>query len=1093
MAPTPRWGGLRVEPFDPDARDADGDGIVQEGTAWERPVGLRLVDELGRAIARGQTANSPIPGLKYVDSQGNTSEYTPTWTKFLGRGGEVLPEKKRKGTGLARLGLPSLKDRGHRSILDMQKPHAMAMPSEDLTSAEAGATGRIASFVDSAKRHPLIRKLFPGVSPESQHTFVGADMELARFESRVRRVTDTYGPIDTHAHAIAAVNRAFPKLRTPFGGSDTDFINSDGTLHPAERGWVIGLLALAEEDPHIANALVNLTHYGYDRDVGDGAKAAATAGVNVWPSPDGNVEFGFALTFNSEYDWERAYSKIGGRFDDDTDLAKIAAQIRGEQPFELDADISPQRRELRRQLGVEFKREIEAGEVTVEEIEARKTFEALLREKNIYHNAQRGEISSLVSSGDIDADTAVTMFYSGIATHEWGHLRDYSARMRDHGVSLTDQQTTEWLDAAIPVTQLSGGLQDRVVMPDPLAQILLDPEFFTSDQIAEMQASITKARNKQKQIIKDAAEKWDQRSQGTALNQIGGGIMGAELDSLDPTMKVFLHSAIGTISEYGKTNDYELTAELMVAMEGNPEGLLSELEQFSEQSSYFNFSKYEIAAALRTLEGWLKNDPSINGAPTPLDTALMPGASGADTPLSTVETIDRLKERLSKSRYLNHKIAEELMRIFTKQQGDINRDPGAFTFDLDTYYGEGYAAAPRYYESMRKMIGGELAYLRQQLAMRERSLQTRISERQLDGPAKPISSLKEANDDLVAIAATEAAIAHLEAQEKRLLADLDEYMGNGPSIESKTFNAAQYTGTEGAARLIAEHPEYARLVKEERAAKIEANSYFRDGLEDEALVVIAKAQGFDAKPLQVTREEADDAISRGGIRIYRGMPDPEHTTMLRFGDYYGGRGVHGSGYYFGTSPGKSIHYLGEYQERSQHPLNDILTEMILHPDARVINASELRAEIEADESLALEDLGHIAALRGYDAMFVDESLTQGSPIRGPEYVVFNRGALLLPPQPTEEALLAMASDMTYGRPKMTAAQDFIRQLARDPDFLSKTPEERVDYLRSILSDHKDRGLFIGYLEDALYAAEEQYKQSAGIGTRFRNAIRRKKP
>ena len=53
-----------VEPYDPDAIDADGDGIVQEGTPWERPVGTRAFHQLlrgsadvEREIRRGETAN----------------------------------------------------------------------------------------------------------------------------------------------------------------------------------------------------------------------------------------------------------------------------------------------------------------------------------------------------------------------------------------------------------------------------------------------------------------------------------------------------------------------------------------------------------------------------------------------------------------------------------------------------------------------------------------------------------------------------------------------------------------------------------------------------------------------------------------------------------------------------------------------------------------------------------------------------------------------------------------------------------------------------------------------------------------------------
>ena len=39
MAVTERWGGLRIEPYKPNPKDADLDQIVQEGTIWERPKG----------------------------------------------------------------------------------------------------------------------------------------------------------------------------------------------------------------------------------------------------------------------------------------------------------------------------------------------------------------------------------------------------------------------------------------------------------------------------------------------------------------------------------------------------------------------------------------------------------------------------------------------------------------------------------------------------------------------------------------------------------------------------------------------------------------------------------------------------------------------------------------------------------------------------------------------------------------------------------------------------------------------------------------------------------------------------------------------
>ena len=42
----PRWGGLRPDPYNPDSPDADNDGIVQEGTLFERPAGTLIVSAI---------------------------------------------------------------------------------------------------------------------------------------------------------------------------------------------------------------------------------------------------------------------------------------------------------------------------------------------------------------------------------------------------------------------------------------------------------------------------------------------------------------------------------------------------------------------------------------------------------------------------------------------------------------------------------------------------------------------------------------------------------------------------------------------------------------------------------------------------------------------------------------------------------------------------------------------------------------------------------------------------------------------------------------------------------------------------------------
>lgn len=90
----PRWGGLRPEPYKLSPPDADSDMIVQEGTAWERPGGLRLLDRLGNAITAGMESLSPVDGLRYVDAGGKDVAYVPTWT------GDDVPVP---GTGLRTL------------------------------------------------------------------------------------------------------------------------------------------------------------------------------------------------------------------------------------------------------------------------------------------------------------------------------------------------------------------------------------------------------------------------------------------------------------------------------------------------------------------------------------------------------------------------------------------------------------------------------------------------------------------------------------------------------------------------------------------------------------------------------------------------------------------------------------------------------------------------------------------------------------------------------------------------------------------------------------------------------------------------------
>lgn len=71
----------KFEPYDAFAHDGDGDGIVQEGTIWERPAGTRFVDKLGKEVADQLTLVRPSGNHRIVDSDGQGVSYTPTWQK----------------------------------------------------------------------------------------------------------------------------------------------------------------------------------------------------------------------------------------------------------------------------------------------------------------------------------------------------------------------------------------------------------------------------------------------------------------------------------------------------------------------------------------------------------------------------------------------------------------------------------------------------------------------------------------------------------------------------------------------------------------------------------------------------------------------------------------------------------------------------------------------------------------------------------------------------------------------------------------------------------------------------------------------------
>ena len=100
---------LRLEPYNPDARDADGDGIVQEGTAWERPAGTRIVNQLGEQIGRGQVSSRRKDNFFVVDKDGKPVDYIPSYAKQA-----KIPTERPK-TSLEKRGVQTIKGRGVRN------------------------------------------------------------------------------------------------------------------------------------------------------------------------------------------------------------------------------------------------------------------------------------------------------------------------------------------------------------------------------------------------------------------------------------------------------------------------------------------------------------------------------------------------------------------------------------------------------------------------------------------------------------------------------------------------------------------------------------------------------------------------------------------------------------------------------------------------------------------------------------------------------------------------------------------------------------------------------------------------------------------
>lgn len=111
-----RWGGPRPAPYKPDAVDSDNDGLVQEGTVWERPGGTRFVDRAGRLIT--QTLDNVPDGAFIVNERGERVDYTP----------------KRQSPGPTEMGTPYIGD-----LNDFTTPDPIGAPIGETIGESIGA------------------------------------------------------------------------------------------------------------------------------------------------------------------------------------------------------------------------------------------------------------------------------------------------------------------------------------------------------------------------------------------------------------------------------------------------------------------------------------------------------------------------------------------------------------------------------------------------------------------------------------------------------------------------------------------------------------------------------------------------------------------------------------------------------------------------------------------------------------------------------------------------------------------------------------------------------------------------------------------
>lgn len=201
---------LRLEPYDPDARDADGDGIVQEWTAWERPVGTRILSGAGEDIQRGITSASR-GNLSVVDREGRPVDYTPSYATAERATGQAARGLVRKPSGtLADHGYPSLADRGYRSIKDLGYPTI-----GEITVTDKPAFSQAGSAVEAFVRGAPASQVFP--------KRMARDRAKRKADAKAQELAFTKGRhhiLETESHFVIISDSEYQSLIDTFGENE---------------------------------------------------------------------------------------------------------------------------------------------------------------------------------------------------------------------------------------------------------------------------------------------------------------------------------------------------------------------------------------------------------------------------------------------------------------------------------------------------------------------------------------------------------------------------------------------------------------------------------------------------------------------------------------------------------------------------------------------------------------------------------------------------------------------------------------------------------------------------------------------------------